>query len=231
MVMAAKKHPVPMPDKTSVSFIYEEKIQQLSEAREKAAVYLKENGLKDVEQTKITLFMQSTKIANSLILPKIEWQQIDWQPYKFFIYQIYKNMQSSYLLAKATKWTLNYSVYWRFQQVAASFWDQAEIGRYLQSNWTIDETKVRLYEFLAFSHALLSQIRISPLVVDLPVDDYIALINEIEEDNGRQIQLQVRMLKSMDVPLTLDQKEDVSLAERIKVGAVYQKFLEFLCER
>jgi len=230
MIMAAKKQPPPQPDKTSISFTYEAKMQELTEARDKAALYLKEHGLCDIEQTKITLFVQGTKIANSLIFPRIELQQIDWQPYKFFIYQMYKNMESSYLLAKATKWTWNHLVYWRFQQIAASFWDQADIGRYIASNWTLDETKVRLYEFLAFSHALLSQIRISPLVVDLPVDDYLALINEIEEDNGRQIQLQVRLLKDMEVPLTLDQKEDISLTERIKVGAVYQKFLKFLCE-
>jgi hypothetical protein len=89
---------------------------------------------------------------------------------------------------------------------------------------------VRLYEFLAFSHALLSEIRITPIVVDLPLDNYIGLLYEIEEDNGRQIQLQVRLLKDMEVPLSLDEKEDISLAERIKVGEVYKRFLEFLCE-
>jgi len=214
----------------SISLTYEEKMRELAEVQEKTTNYLKERGLGEIEQTKITLFLQSTKLANSLIIPKIEFQNIDWLSYKFFTQQMYKNMQSSYLLAKATKWTNDYMVYTRYGRIGASFWNQADIGRYIESNFTSDETGVRLYEFLAFSHALLSEIRITPIVVDLPLDNYIGLLYEIEEDNGRQIQLQVRLLKDMDVPLSIDEKEDISLAERIKVGEVYKQFLEFLCE-
>ena len=214
----------------SISLTYEEKMHELVEVQEKTATYLKKRGLGEIEQTKITLFLQSTKLANSLIIPKIEFQSIDWQSYKFFNQQMYKNMQSSYLLAKATKWTNDYMVYARYGRIGVSFWDQADIWRYIESNFTSDENGVRLYEFLAFSHALLSEIRITPIVVDLPLDNYIGLLYEIEEDNGRQIQLQVRLLKGMDVPLSLDEKEDISLAERIKVGEVYKRFLDFLCE-
>jgi len=222
---AAKK-----PEKKSVSIIYEETMHELAFCQEKAAEFLKNKGMRDIEQTKITLFLQSTKLANSLILPRIEFQKIEWQPYKFFNHQIYKNIQSSYLLAKATNWTRDLSVYVKYNQVAASFWDQADIGKYIASNFTTDETGIKLYEFLAFSHALLSEIRITPIVVDLPVDNYIGLLSEIEEENGRQIQLQVRLLKNMAVPLTLDEKEDVSLTARIKLGEVYRRFLVFLCE-
>jgi hypothetical protein len=214
----------------SISLTYEEKMRELVEVQEKTTNYLKQHGLGEIEQTKITLFLQSTKLANSLIIPKIEFQSIDWHSYKFFNQQMYKNMQSSYLLAKATKWTNDYMVYARYGRIGVSFWDQADIWRYIESNFTSDENGVRLYEFLAFSHALLSEIRITPIVVDLPLDNYIGLLYEIEEDNGRQIQLQVRLLKDMDVPLSLDEKEDISLAERIKVGEVYKRFLDFLCE-
>ncbi len=217
-------------NQANVSLIYEEKMRQLNQARENAAIYLQKNGLGDVEQTKITLFLQSTRFVNSLILPKIELQKMEWQSYKFFNQQLNKNMQISYLLTRATKWTLNYQVYLSYSQVVASFWDQAEIGRYIQTNFMEDANGIRLYEFLAFSHALLSEVRFTPVVVDLPSDDYTALLNEIEEDNGRQIQLQVRLLKSMVLPLTLDEREDISLAERIKVSEVYKRFLIFLCE-
>jgi hypothetical protein len=228
--MAKKKQETKKQDKAGVSQAYEQKMAELAAAKEKAASYLKEHGLGDIEQTKITLFVQSTKLANSLIVPKIEFQKIDWQSYKFFNQQMYKNMQSSYLLAKATKWTTNFLVYFKYSQIAASFWDQADVAKFIAFNFTQDETGVKLYEFLAFSHALLSEIRITPIVVDLPMDNYVSLLNDIEEDNGRQIQLQVRLLKDMEVPLTLDEKEDISLAERTKVAEVYRRFLEFLCE-
>jgi hypothetical protein len=228
--MANKKNHLDNQNEANVSLVYEEKMRQLNQARENAAIYLQKNGLGDIEQTKITLFLQSTRFVNSLILPKIELQEMEWQSYKFFNQQLNKNMQISYLLTRATKWTLNYQVYLNYSQVAASFWDQADIGRYISANFMEDTTGIRLYEFLAFSHALLSEVRFTPIVVDLPSDDYIALLNEIEEDNGRQIQLQVRLLKNMALPLTLDEKEDISLNERIKVGEVYKRFLNFLCE-
>lgn len=228
--MAKKKLEIKKQEEISISLTYEQKMRELAEWKEKAANYLKEHGLGEIEQTKMTLFLQSTKSANSLIVPKIELQKIDWQSYKFFNQQMYKNMQSSYLLAKATKWTTNYMVYFKYSQIAASFWDQADIAKFITFNFTPDETGVKLYEFLAFSHALLSEIRMTPIVVDLPADNYISLLNDIEEDNGRQIQLQVRLLKDMNVPLTLDEKEDISLAERTKVAEVYRRFLEFLCE-
>ncbi|HOW56658.1 MAG TPA: hypothetical protein PKZ12_01545 [Smithellaceae bacterium] len=229
--MAKINKPEKNPETKSVSIIYEETMRELVICQEQAAAFLRDKGMRDIEQTKITLFLQSTKLANSLILPRIEFQKIEWQPYKFFNHQIYKNIQSSYLLAKATNWTRDWNVYAQYSRVAASFWDQADIGKYIVSNFETDETGVKLYEFLAFSHALLSEIRITPIVVDLPPDNYIGLLSEIEEENGRQIQLQVRLLKNMAVPLTLDEKEDISLTARIKLGEVYRRFLVFLCEQ
>jgi hypothetical protein len=115
-----------------ISVTYEEKMRELVEVQEKTANYLKKRGLGEIEQTKITLFLQSTKLANSLIIPKIEFQSIDWQSYKFFNQQMYKNMQSSYLLAKATKWTSDLTVYARYGRIGTSFWDQADIWRYVE---------------------------------------------------------------------------------------------------
>ncbi len=76
------------------------------------------------------------------------------------------------------------------------FGGKTDLLKHISLNFAIDNTGIKFYEFLAFSHALLSEIRITPLVIDLPIDNYIGLLYEIEEENGRQIQLQVRLINT-----------------------------------
>ena len=210
----------------------EEKDQkgELIRAQERAVGYLKDHGLGEIEQTKITLFLQSTQLAKSVILPRVEYQNMAWLPYKFFHQQFYKNTELSTLLMRATKWTLDPFVYMRYWKIASYFWDRTDLLRHFSLNFAMDDTTVQFYEFLAFSHALLSEIRTTPLIIDLPENDYTRLLFELEEENGRQIQLQVRLLKEIDLPLSLDEKEEIILSERERVGTVFHRFLEFLCE-
>jgi len=224
--MAEKEKEIKGPDSEE-----ENREDALATAQERAARHLKDHGLGEIEQTKITLFLQSTQLAKSVILPKVAYQNMDWLPYKFFHQQFYRNSELSTLLARATKWTLDPFVYMKYWEIASYFSARTDLLKHFSLNFAMNDAAVQLYEFLAFSHALLSEIRTSPLVLDLPENDYTRLLFELEEENGRQIQLQIRLLKGIDLPLSLDEKEEIILSEREKVGAVFQRFLGFLCER
>jgi len=84
-----------------------------------------------------------------------------------------------------------------------------------------------MYEYLAFSHAV-STIKLSPMLVDVPETSYTRIIKEIEEEYGRNIQLQIRLLKNAAVDLSIAQKEKIIEHQREKVEYIFNNFLKFL---
>jgi hypothetical protein len=88
----------------------------------------------------------------------------------------------------------------------------------------------RFYEYLALSHSFMADVRIIPLlppVVPL-TSKYLTALHTIETENGRLIQSQIRLLKDMEVPLEVAEKEQIIADQRELVVGVFDRFLQFL---
>jgi hypothetical protein len=180
------------------------------------------------DQSRIALFIQSVKTANAMILAKVEVQPLHWWAYQVLHDQYFKEVELATLLARTIRWSLNPLVYRDATRLTFALWQQADIARHVAAPIGMNRGFI---EYLALSHALMAEIRFVPL---FPPDwDYtqpfLHAIHEIEDENSRQIQAQIRLLKDLDVPaIPLAQREQIVEQQRGIVDAVFADFLTTL---
>lgn len=199
------------------------------ELRKKAKEFLKQQPLDPDTQTRISLFLQGLKSINAAILAKVEFQALEWMPYKALHNQYFKEIELSTLLGKSTVWSGNPSIYMDATNLNMAIWQETNASRFLQSQLQVDRT---FYEYLSLSHAILSDIRFMPLLpINVSLDTpFMSALNEIEEENGRQIQTQIRMLKDMDIELSRDEKEEIIESQRLIVEQLFMRLLSEICK-
>ncbi len=189
------------------------------------------NGAPTAEdQTRITLFIQSVKGINAAVLGRLEWHPVEWQPYRFLHGQYYREMEYSTLLGRATCWSSEPQVYMEAAEHSVDLWNQTEAARYLPGFFDVDE---RFYRYIALGHAFMSVLRFVPLIpasVDLESHPFLSALRALEEENGRQIQTQIRLLKSLDAGLDRPAREHVVAQERARFEACFRRFLQSLGE-
>jgi hypothetical protein len=119
-------------------------------------------------------------------------------------------------------------VYLAATNLNLAIWQETNAARFMQGALQVDRT---FYEYLALSHAFMSDIRILPLLsvhtkLDTP---FLSALKEIEEENGRQIQTQIRLLKDMEIDLTREEKEQIIESQRQIVEQIFQRLLCEVC--
>ncbi|MFL0802604.1 MAG: DUF1002 domain-containing protein [Agarilytica sp.] len=198
--------------------------------RDKAQQYFADNPLSTDDKTRISLFLQSVKSTNAAILSKIELQPFDWLPYKYLHTQYYKDIEHSTLLAKATQWSFNPMLYMAATKINMDLWQNAEVTKYLSGFFEKDRT---FYEYLALSHAFMSELRILTLFPhDFDLNDpFIHCLHEIDQENSRQIQTQVRMLKDMDIELSDEEKQNIVDSMRRIIANALDELLATIVQR
>ena len=184
------------------------------------------HGPPDAEdQTRIALYLQAVKGLNASVLAKLEWQPVEWLPYRFLHGQYYRELELSTLLGRATRWSSQPMIYMEAGTLSMDLWSRTEAARYLPGFFEVDE---RFYSYMALSHAFMSVIRFLPLLpphMDLESDAFLSAIKAIEDENGRQIQTQIRMLKELDGGLSRAERERVVEDQRQRVEASFAQLL------
>lgn len=192
--------------------------------RKQAKQYFASHPVGPEEQTRICLFLQGVKGINASILAKVEFQPFEWLPYKFLHNQCFKEVELSTLLGKSTTWSTNPFTYLDATNLNLALWQQTEAGLYMQGFLQLDRS---FYEYLALSHAFMAEIRFLPLLpVELPLTTpFLAALREIEEENGRQMQTQMRLLKELDVGLEQAEKEQIIERQHGLVRNLFDRLL------
>ncbi|RFA27231.1 hypothetical protein CAI21_15410 [Alkalilimnicola ehrlichii] len=194
------------------------------EIRTHAKQYFASHRFGPDEQTRICLFLQGVKGINATILAKVEFQPFEWLPYKFLHNQCFKEVELSTLLGKSTVWSTNPFVYLDATNLNLSLWQETDAGSYLQGFLQLDRS---FYEYLALSQAFMADIRFLPLLpVDMPLDTpFLQTLKEVEEENGRQMQTQMRLLKDLDVGLEQAEKEQIIEKQHKAVNGLFERLL------
>lgn len=202
---------------------------QSIDIRKRAMEFFKKQEFGPDTQTRISLFLQGVKSANATILTRVEFQPIEWVPYKFLHKQCYKEVELTTLLGKSTTWSNNPMVFLAATQLNLSIWQETGAARFMNGIFKVDRS---FYEYLALSHAFLSVIRLIPLLsvqVSLTTP-FLAALKEIEEENGRQIQTQIRLLKDMEIDISLEEKERIIELQRQIVEKLFARLLTEIIE-
>lgn len=203
--------------------------EQSIDIRKRAMDFFRKNEIDPDVQTRISLFIQGIKTINATILSRVEFQPMEWVPYRFMHAQCYKEFEMATLLARSTTWSSNPSVFLAGTQLNLVVWQEASAARFVGGMFKVDRT---FYEYLSLAHAFLSVVRILPLLsVQLSLDTpFLATLKEIEEENGRQIQTQIRLLKDMEIDLTTEEKEQIIESQRLVVEQLFLRLLGEIME-
>lgn len=194
------------------------------EIRKLARAFFRANALGPNEQTRICLFFQAIKSINATILARVEFQPFEWLPYKFLHNQYFRELELSTLLGRSTAWTTNPFVYLDATNLNLAVWRVSEASRYLQRPMRQDRL---FYEYLALSHAFMAETRILPLLPpEKPLDTrFLVVLKDIDEENGRQIQTQIRLLKDLQCGLERDTREYIVEEQRVRVAGLFERLL------
>ncbi len=195
--------------------------------RKKTISYFSGRGLGSDDQTRISLFVLAVKQANSMILSKVEYHALDWTTYSFLHNQYYREIELATLIHRATAWSNNIYIYVEMAQFNMKFWQKTELGKYFLIPISRDK---QFFEYLALSHAFMSEIRFIPLFpatwkLETP---FLQTLYNMEVESGRLIQTQIRMLKEMELNLELAEKELLVERKRADIETLFIDFLGLL---
>ena len=185
------------------------------------------SGFDSDTQTRIALFVGTVKSLNAALLAAAELLPATSPAYPFMHGQYFRESEFATLLLRVTRWSINPQIYWQSTALVNPLWSewwsiQGPFGTLLDPRAT--------YRGLAFGHALLARLRLAPVMPKAadPGDPFVIALQRIEQENGRMIQAQIRLLKEMPVDIALAERERIVEAEQQVVDAVFARFLGWL---
>jgi hypothetical protein len=196
---------------------------------DKAREAITARGFDAEVQTKIALFVGAAKAVNGAILGAIELQPQVTIAYPSVHGQYFRELEFGVLLARATRWSANWAVHAEGARLAGLLWAQ-----WWSIQWprgpTLDARAA--YSALALGHALLARVRVAPLIPDNAdeMDPFVAALRRIEQEGGRMIQAQIRLLKDGTSPLPVSEREQIIDQKQLAVDEAFCSFLDWLAE-
>src|SRR4051794_10195424 len=89
-------------------------------------------------QTRISLFLQGLKSINATILARVEFQAMEWLPYKFLHNQCFKEVELTTLLGKSTSWSSNPMIYLAATNMNLALWQETGTAHFMQGTLQVN---------------------------------------------------------------------------------------------
>jgi hypothetical protein len=189
---------------------------------------IESDGFTPDVQTKIALLLSATKTGNAAYHSWVQWMaRLDvMQQYAFTQYS--RELEAVSVLLRTARWSTNPALLIRANQIIAPLataWSQILL---LPLGPAFNPDAVN--RGLALGHAQLARIRLAPIIPDSadPLDPFVVALRRIEQENARMLQLQIRLLKSMDSALPVEERESCLAAYQDIVDGVFSEFLGWL---
>lgn len=189
---------------------------------------LRQTGMTPVAQSKISLMIMTAKNVNALFLSAVEFMPFVGPEQQLLHAQYFQEVESILLLGKVTRWAPFPRLYMEAMPIMAPIWNEWR-SRYGMPGISAIDPK-GFYQGLALGHALLSKIRIVPVIPpEMEANDpYAMALRRIEQDNGRMIQSQITLLRSTAPAMAEDERDGLIEEKQELVNAVFDRFLEWL---
>jgi hypothetical protein len=178
-------------------------------------------------QTKIALFVGTAMSINAAIMSGFEAQPDAGVAYPFVHGQYFRELEFASLLARVTHWVPNPLVYAQAATLTAPLW--LAWCRVCMDALPVANARA-VYGALALGHALLARVRLAPVIHEDadPLDPFVVAIRRVEQEGGRMIQAQIRLLKNGNGPLDTREREDIIENTQGSIDAAFTRFLEWL---
>ena len=178
-------------------------------------------------QTRIALLLCTAKSGNLAFHSTMQWLPNLGVVEQFVISQAARELEAVMLLTRTTQWSANPALALEANRIAApltSAW-----SRILLPGPLLDPTAV--YRGLSLGHAQLARIRLLPVLPDeatAPPQPFVVALRRIEQENGRMLQTQIRLLKNIGEDIPLDERERLIEDDQQLVDGVFGDFLAWL---
>jgi hypothetical protein len=181
-------------------------------------------------QTRIALFLCATKAVNLPFLTLAAAGPAQGLVWQALTSQLFREAEALTLLLRVTQWSLDPAVYAESLQMTAPLY--AESARSGFTGWPPPAEGVGL-EALALGHALLATVRLAPVVPagEAALSPFAVALLRIEQENGRLLQTQIRLLKDGYAAIPLADRENAIGAKAAAVDAAFARFLDALAGR
>jgi len=178
-------------------------------------------------QTKITLVTSAAKGGNLAYQAVMQCLPGTGVVQQFLLSQQVREAEALALLTRTTQWAMDPEltvVAGRITQPLALAWSQVMLPPGPLFN------PAAAYRGISLGHAQLARMRLLPLIPDSvdPVDPFVVALQRIEQENGRMLQTQIRLLKSVGTEIPLDEREALLEKDQELVEGVFNEFLEWL---
>ncbi len=191
---------------------------------------LRKTGMTPSAQSKISLMIMTAKNVNALFLGAVEFMPFVGTEQQLLHAQYFQEMESILLLSKVTRWTTDPRIYMESMPILAPIWNEWRSRCGLSGISALDPKG--FYQGLALGHALLSRIRVVPVIppdIDA-TDPYAVALRRIEQDNGRMIQSQIVLLRSTAAAMPEDERDTLIEEKQDLVNEVFSNFLQWLAK-
>jgi hypothetical protein len=193
---------------------------------DRARAHIAADGFTPGVQTRIAAFVGAAKAVNMPFLTLAmagPAQSLAWQA---LASQAFREAEAMTLLTRVTQWSLDPRDTAAAAALAAPLW--AEAARAGFAGFPASAEGVSL-DALAFGHALLARIRLAPIVPEAEAAHPFAVaLMRIEQENGRLLQTQIRLLKDGFATVPVVVREDAVAAKTAIVDTAFAHLLESL---
>jgi hypothetical protein len=194
---------------------------------DRARAAIAARGFDPEVQTRIALFVGAAKCVNAAILAAVELQPQVSVVYPFVHGQYFREVEFATMLVRVTHWSPDWSIYSQGAALTLPLWAQW---------WQIQMPPgpaldpAAAYSALALGHALLARVRLAPAIPAHAdeLDPFVAALRRMEQEGGRMIQAQIRLLKDGASPLALADRERIIEAQQAVIDEVFRGFLAWL---
>ena len=186
------------------------------------------SGLTPELQTKISLVLCAADNANLLFQNQAQWHPASGLAQQFFVSQASRELEGVALLMRTTQWTANPILIFHAQRIVFPLlmaWCET-----LQFPGPLLD-QAAFYRGISLGHAQFARMRLLPIIPDNidPLTPYAVALQRIEQENGRMLQTQIRLLKCMGTELPLEKREALIENDQEIVDGVFTAFLAWLC--
>jgi hypothetical protein len=196
-------------------------------AYDAARSVIQKTGFTPAVQTKISLFWGAAKNANAAFLWTVQLYPLAPLAQQWIHSQYFHELEASLLLARVTRWAAEPKLYTELMGIVAPFVGLGTVQTFLLPL----ATPGAIYRGLALGHALLSQVRLTPVIPANAdeIDPYVAALRRIEQDDARMLQTQIALVRVSCPELPPEEKETVIEEEQERVRGAFLEFLQWLC--
>ncbi len=183
-------------------------------------------GLSGALQTRITLYLTGIRfitipaLAGAWMTPK---QDLGTQALGS---QFFRETEAVAMLMRATNWSPDPVAQFQIALTIQPILTSATVA----SLSAIKDRNLAAVHLLALEHALLATVKLAPILPPGPVasEPFAVCLLRIEQENGRMLQTQIRLLKNGFEDIPLAKKERVIAREAAIVDRSFSNFLTYL---